>query len=524
MHSLDFHPKEVYSGAREEGNIAQNPCIYVTSTACASLVNMYRKQGQPKISAENFEFPFSLKLSSDNRWVILANLIPWAEFEQEYSSSFSVEMGAPAKPFRMALGALIIKEKLGISDRETVEQIKENPYLQYFIGMSSYSNEAPFDASMLVHFRERISADLVNRVNQSTVKKMLETTSETGSEKKTGETEKEGSTPKNRGKLILDATCAPSDISYPTDLELLNQGRKQTEKIIDLLYEQVKLKLDKKPRTYREIARKEYLEVAKKRRANHKSKRKAIKKQLQYIKRNLSHIQQLVLSGASLEHLSHRQYKMLLVVAEVYRQQLWLYENKKQSIDDRIVSLTQPHIRPIVRGKAGKAVEFGPKLSASCFEGYVFLDHISWDNFNESGDLKSQIEAYKNFTGYYPESVHVDKIYRTRENRAWCKERGIIISGPPLGRPPANVSKEKKKQDLESERIRNCIEGKFGQGKRRFSLGRVMAKLPHTSLTAIAITFLVMNLSNHLSRLFCAFLCLFFKNRIFLQPQITESY
>ena len=106
--------------------------------------------------------------------------------------------------------------------------------------------------------------------------------------------------------------------------------------------------------------------------------------------------------GANLEGLSKRQYKLLLVVEEIYRQQLWLYKNKKQSIDDRIVSLNQPHIRPIVRGKAGKSVEFGAKLSASCFDGYVFLDHISWDNFNESADLKIQVEAFKNYTGYYP--------------------------------------------------------------------------------------------------------------------------
>jgi transposase, IS5 family len=479
---------------------------------------MYQKQGQPPISAENFELPSERRLSEDNRWVIMASFIPWQEFEEDYSSFFSLEMGAPAKPFRMALGALIIKEKLGISDRETVEQIKENPYLQYFIGMSSYNNEAPFDASMLVHFRERISAELVSKVNQEMVKKMLEAASCIDCEKKTElpeEATEQSDTPKNRGKLILDATCAPGDISYPTDLNLLNQARKQTETIIDLLYEQIKGTLEKKPRTYREIARKDYLEVAKKRRASQKDRRKAIKKQLQYIKRNLSYIDQLIISGASLENVTNRQYKMLLVVAEIYRQQLWLYENKKQSIDDRIVSLSQPHIRPIVRGKAGKAVEFGAKLSASCFDGYVFLDHISWDNYNESGDLKVQVEAFKNYTGYYPESVHVDKIYRTRENRAWCKERGIIMSGTPLGRPPANVSKEKKKQDLESERIRNCIEGKFGQGKRRFSLNRVMAKLSHTSQTAIAITFLVMNLSTHLSRVFYAFLCLFFKNRLF---------
>jgi transposase, IS5 family len=485
---------------------------------------MYRKQGQNPISPENFELTFEGKLSSDNRWVVLASLIPWGEFEDEYSSEFSMDMGAPAKPFRMALGALIIKEKLGISDRETVEQIKENPYLQYFIGISAYSNEAPFEASMLVHFRERISADLVNKVNRGTVKKMLETTSSQQTEKKTEEPEKEVNTPKNRGKLILDATCAPGDISYPTDIGLLNQARFQIEKIIDSLYEQIKGQVEKKPRTYRQIARRDYLAVAKKRRVSHKERRTAIKKQLQYIKRNLSYIEQIIISGASLESLNNRQYKMLLVVTEVYRQQLYLYENKKQSIDDRIVSLSQPHIRPIVRGKAGKAVEFGAKLSASYFDGYVFLDHISWDNFNESTDFKTQIESYKNYTGYYPESVHVDKIYRTRENRAWCKERGIRISGVPLGRPPKNVSKEKKKQALQDERIRNSIEGKFGQGKRRFSLGRVMAKLSHTSQTAIAITFLVMNLSTHLSRVFYAFFCLFFKNRPFLEIDIIEHY
>jgi len=106
----------------------------------------------------------------------------------------------------------------------------------------------------------------------------------------------------------------------------------------------------------------------------------------------------------------------LLVLTEVYHPQLWLFENNKQSIiiEDRIVSLSQPHIRPIVRGKAGKPVEFGAKISASCIEGYVFLDRMSWNNFNESGDLKAQVEAFKNYTGYYPESVHADRIYRNR--------------------------------------------------------------------------------------------------------------
>ena len=238
----------------------------------------------------------------------------------------------------------------------------------------------------------------------------------------------------------------------------------------------------------------------------------------------MAQIEQLIESGATLKNLNKTQYKTLLVLTEVYRQQQWLFNNNKQSIEDRIVSLSQPHIRPIVRGKAGKSVEFGAKLSASCFEGYVFLDRMSWDNFNESGDLKAQVEADRSFRGYYPESVHADRIYRTRENRAWCKERGIRISGPPLGRPPANVSKSKKKQAASDERIRNAIEGKFGQGKRRFGLNLVMTKLDNTSQTAIAITFLAINLSTWWRRVFCVFLCRFWKTIPIFRLNITSTY
>ncbi|MEG4202258.1 IS5 family transposase, partial [Microcoleus sp. Pol12A5] len=451
-----------------------------------------------------FELPFGGRLSADNRWVKMGELIPWSEFESEYAENFPTEKGAPAKSFRMALGALIIKEKLGISDRETVEQIRENPYLQYFIGSSSYSNELPFDPSLLVHFRQRISWNLIKKVNERLVEKMRSITPVKTEKKKDLDAKNES--PKF-GKLIIDATCAPADITYPTDLGLLNKARVHTEKIIDILYKQIRYQTTKKkPRTYRNLARKDYLAVAKQRRPTRSKRRQALKKQLQYIKRNLAHIGQLIESGATLESLTKKQYKTLLVLTEVYRQQQWLFEHNKQSIEERIVSLSQPHIRPIVRGKAGKKVEFGAKLSASCFEGYVFLDRISWDNFNESGDLKAQVEAYYSFTGYYPESVHADRIYRTRENRAWCKEKGIRISGPPLGRPPANVSKEKKKQAKEDEKIRQAIEGKFGQGKRRFSLNLVMTKLENTSGTAIAITFLVINLSTWWRRVFCVFL------------------
>jgi hypothetical protein len=133
---------------------------------------VYRKDELAPPSPSDFELPSCGRLSPDNRWVKMASLIPWSEFEAEYAKNFPTEMGAPAKSFRMALGALIIKEKLGISDRETVEQIRENPYLQYFIGQSSYSKELAFEPSLLVHFRQGISPNLINKVNERMVEKM----------------------------------------------------------------------------------------------------------------------------------------------------------------------------------------------------------------------------------------------------------------------------------------------------------------------------------------------------------------
>ncbi len=277
----------------------------------------------------------------------------------------------------MALGALIIKEKLGTSDRETVEQIQENPDLQYFIGLSEYSNKEPFEPSMMVYFRERIDKDLVKRINQKMVSDFTQKNEEKEESEKKKKEEFLVEETKNQGKLILDATCAPGDISYPNDLGILNQARRQTEKILDSLYKTCQTKVDRQPRTYRKKARKDYLKVAKKRRPSRQERRGAIAKELQYIKRNLFQIENLLNSGAELTSLNPSKYKMLLVVTEVYRQQLWMYENESTRIDDRIVSISQPHIRALVRGKAGKPVEFGAKLSVSCFDQYVFLDHRS---------------------------------------------------------------------------------------------------------------------------------------------------
>jgi IS5 family transposase len=231
---------------------------------------------------------------------------------------------------------------------------------------------------------------------------------------------------------------------------------------------------------------------------------------LGFLRRNLKAIDRLLdnLEALPLYELSRRQYKNLLVSRELFRQQLEMYESNSNRVNDRIVSISQPHVRPIVRGKAGRPTEFGAKLSISVVQGFSFVDRLSWDSYNEGTDLIEQIETYHRRFGYYPESVHVDKIYRTRENRAFCKLQGIRMSGPPLGRKPLNVSAADKKQAAADEAIRNHVEGAFGQAKRRFGLGRIMAKLASTSAAQISLSFLVMNLERALRQFFLSFFLL----------------
>jgi hypothetical protein len=454
----------------------------------------------------DFYLPFNGRLKASNRWVKLAALVPWDDVERCYRESFAgTGMGAPAKSGRLAFGALLIKERLGITDEETLEQICENPYLQYFLGFKELCESAPFDSSMMVHFRSRFTAEHHELINAKII------AAATGSEDQSNvdEDNDAGDEPPNSGKLLVDASCTPADIRYPTDLGLLNEAREKSEAVIDQFHEYIvgtKGQSEKKPRTYRQNARKQYLAVAKQKKPGAKKIRKAIGQQLNYLRRNLRHIATMAKSHPGmLGLLSRYDYKCLLVIHTLYEQQRQMHELRTHSVPDRIVSISQPHVRPIIRGKAGRRVEFGAKISISHQkDGYVSLDTLSWDAYNEGGDLPDQIERYKKRFGYYPDSVHADTIYRNRENRKYCKARNIRLSGKPLGRPKkptaenASELKAQKLRERQDERDRIPVEGKFGNCKRKGTLGRVMAKLAHTSESVIHVGIIMLNLEKYL--------------------------
>jgi hypothetical protein len=357
--------------------------------------------------------------------------------------------------------------------------------MQYSLGYSSFSSEPPFDASLFVDFRKRLGIENLNAINERIVslKTRLES-KKNGSEPPSDQDWGHSAEPENKGRVIFDATACPQDIAYPTDLDLLSEAREKTEQLIDELY--ILGLHQNKPRTYRRIARKRYLQTAQKKNKSRKEIQKSVGSQLRFVRRNLISINRLLDAYPDIP-LKPKQYKYLLVVNTLYYQQKQMYDTGTHSIEDRIVSIHQPHVRPIVRGKSQAKVEFGAKIHVSIIDGISFLDELSWDAFNEGSHMMDYLQLYRKRFGCYLKELLADQIYCTRASRAALKEKRIKLMAKPLGRPSA-VSIHVSPGE------RNPIKGKFGQAKTGYGLNRIKARLKGTSESWIACIFLVLNL------------------------------
>ncbi len=473
---------------------------------------MIRYKVANQMTIEEFKTPFQTKLNPENRWVRLSREMPWDEMAGIYYKSMSTDKGAPGIDARIVIGAIIIKHIERLDDRRTIAHISENPYMQYFLGLSNFTDEPVFDPSLFVRIRRRLGVDEFNAMTELIIKLAMERSVKhtpakkskvKGNDKKEDKStnekqqkEAESEPKKNHGKLQMDATVANAYIKYPTDLDLLNDSREKSEELIDGLSAGLNLKT--KPRTYRRVARRRYLLIAKKKNKSRKEIRKGIRQQLGYLGRNIKHIHNLLDEYQEKRKdfpLTRKTQKYFFVIQHVYDQQKQMYQNREHSCTHRIVSIHQPHVRPIVRGKAKANVEFGAKIGVSLVEGFGRIDTFSWEAYNESSDLKKQVENYEKNYGCYPELVQVDGIYLNRENRKWLKERNIRYTGKPLGRPPEIEQTKYQKQKSKKEKAeRNQIEGKFGQGKNGYELGRIRARLSETSKSWIASIMFVMNL------------------------------
>ena len=451
---------------------------------------MYKAVTEHQITFYDFNQSCGMQLDQNNEWVLLAERIPWGRMETEYAAMFPSHTGHPAIPLRMALGSLIIQHRKKLSDRKLVKEIAESPYLQYFIGNTSFQKDEPFRPTSLVAFRKRLDVSFLIRANDL----WLETAPETPAHDKKNESRrakhaKEPDENGNLGTAILDATVSPQNIRYPQDFSLLNEAREKLQTMIDAFH---KLYHPwKKPRTYRRIARSEYLKLAKSKKRTAKQIRAYIRRDLGRVKRNIGYLEDYMSEGYAMPAKFIDQY---LTILELYRQQKYMFDNKTHTVENRIVSISQPFVRPVVRGKAKAQTEFGAKYDVSIDEkGHARLEEISFDPYNESSVFQNAIDRYFERTGHYPRRVLVDQIYRTRDNLAYCKEHHIEMSGPKLGRPAKN-KKQSTKDEWQDNTDRIEVERFFSVDKRCSGAGLIMTKLEQTAMSSIAMAVLVTNL------------------------------
>ena len=408
---------------------------------------MYRGKDRQTLPLFSELFPFGGKLDSGNRWLKIAQLIPWEGIECKYKKYFS-EKGRPSLDCRLVIGILLLKHMTGFSDEDIIKLVSENPYMQAFCGLDQFATEPLLNSSSLSKIRKRLGKKYFAELERETQQVLIER-----------------KIIKGKG-MLLDATVFPEYVRYPTDTGLLNEAREWTVKQIKRLGNSV----GKKVRTYCRKAHKEYLNFSKKKSRSRKLIRKTRKSLLQYLRRNVKQMQSLmdeaVQQGVKIKKRVIDRYE---VVRTVLDQQFEMYRQKKNRIDNRVVNLHRPWARPIVRGKSGdKKVEFGPKATLSYVDGFVFLDHISSDNFAEATCVDVQIEQYKSLFGHIPPYVTADKIYGNQKNRKLLKENEIRDAFEPLGRKARkqNPSDRWRKQ---KQRERNRIEGSFGHAKNHFS-------------------------------------------------------
>lgn len=424
-------------------------------------------------------FPFGGKLDSGNRWLKIAALIPWEELEEEYEKHFSKGVGRPALDARLVLGALLLRHMKDVSDEEIARQIEESPYLQAFCGFENFQTGQLFDGSSLSRVRKRVGARFFEELEKKTYDVLLERKIIRG-----------------RGMLV-DATVYPEAIQYPTDTGLLNRAREWLVKNI----EEVGKKVGRRVRTYKRKARKDYLTFSKKRRKTKKLVKNIKKSLLQYVRRNINQLEVLVTEATAKGHdIRVEIEKRFAVIKRVYEQQKKMYVEQKRSIKNRIVSLHKPEVRPIVRGKAGKKVEFGPKVALSTVDGFTFLDHVSHDNFNEAKLLKEQIKLFEERFGKRPNWCVGDNIYGNRENRKHLKEEGIGDAFVPLGRREkqrANNDRWRKKM----QRKRNEVEGGIGRSKEHVMVHRIRYRIDEGAEIWLRLGLFGMNLATAVKRI-----------------------
>jgi transposase, IS5 family len=431
--------------------------------------------------------PYAGQIDKNNRWIQLAELVPWYEMDVIYRKYFDEGKQRVIKKSRLILGLLLGQMIVELGDRAILEYFHENPYFQYFCGQDTFvakTETAIIHHSLLSKRRKRLGKAYVAKFEKEVLEVLKEKGLVTGK------------------KLILDATIFPANIAYPNDVKLLNTVREYICKtILD-----VKNTYDPQGRirTFRRLGRKLYLNFQKTKRKSKSFIRRTRNKMIRYVRRNIQQLEQVLDKEIELKAWQKKQIQAQLAIAkEVLAQQVHMATTRGRQVANRIVSFHWPEIRPMVRGKEGKAVEFGPKAHVALVDGYAFLDHAQYDAFHEGIQLESCLKKHEDRFEQLPNIVLADQLYANRVNRRLLEEKHIPHSFKRIGRPPNDSPEDKQKQRRafnKKQGQRNPVEATFGHLKQRFNLDKIKWRISGGETMQIQLGLIAFNLHSAISR------------------------
>lgn len=413
-------------------------------------------------------------VDKDHELIKLADSIDWSSLSEKLSQFYCPDNGRPTKPARLKLGLLILKHRCKLSDRDAIEILKRDIYFQYFCDISLPQVHAhPMHHSTLSLFRKQIGTEGI-KILEDELFHFLK---------------KEH---KLKGRqLVVDTTIVPSPIQYPTDVHLLEKCRRKAIKFID----ETKTWTKTCYRTYKRVAQKVFITYTKIRHHTKKSRRKAQKKLLQFARRNVSQLREVIKKVATNPSTAKQKFlnkaKPFLKTAKKFiKQQHEIYKGKH--VKERIVSLWAPHIRPMVRGKYPQDVEFGPKILLNMKNNFLFFQGYSFNNVNDQLLLTHSIESYKRTFGHIPSELAADRGFFSKNNVIQAKEMGIAkVAIQPKGKASPGTKDPPFTKRL--RRRRCAIEAKISMSKRCFGLNKINYRIPHGEEIWIRLGLLAMN-------------------------------
>ena len=421
------------------------------------------------------------KLDDNHELVKISKAIDWPALSDKLAQFYCPDNGRPAKPSRAKVGLLILKHLYRLSDDDLVDLIKRDLYAQYLCDVS-FSEAVKFiHSATLVKFRKKIGLSGIKLIEEEVLNSLKRTKLLKGR------------------KLVCDTTVVPSNISYPTDISLLEKVRAKAVKYL----EKAKQFGADTFRTYKRTARKTFITYQKIRHHTIQSRRRTQKKILQFSKRNTAQLKNALekisqktdtsLNGIKeevKEQFLKEAKRFLATASNIVEQQKNIY--KRLPVKERIVSVHQPHLRPMVRGKYPVEVEFGPKILLNLKNNFLFLEYLSFNNTSDSQLLDISLKGYQERFGNTPTQLAADRGFWSKDNYRLAenlKIKKIAIEN----KGKSSYLKGKPFRER-LRRLRCSIEAKISLSKRKYGLDRIRYTMPQGEEMWVRLGLMAMNL------------------------------